>query len=325
MACHNPTAQGFRAIREEPVVFLAEICWRWLFGAVALAFVSWTLLVFLDAVEVSKANLFLLRSLNPDAIAYAIQRMFAGKGPMMVTLLCIAGPSLTVLWVVTATIGRIATTRVLLERSAHVHGTSFSLQVRWAATGVAQLVRALLVWMGAVAYVASVLIASYVARSGEEFHTGVFILLFLLLFMAAVVLLSTIHWVLGIAPVFVLRDGAGAGTAIARAWRVTRQRAGQFAAMNLWHGIFRLAWLAAVSTVAGFPLVLLQVIPGKAVAILMGLMTLAYFAGADFLFAARYAGYVEILEQQRLKELGMEPSGAEPRIPFRAVLSPPAT
>lgn len=308
MPCHNPTSEGFKALREEPALFLAETGWRWLFGSVALAFTFWALIVFLDLIEVSRSNLFLLQTMNPDAMAYALERMFAGKGPLMLKLLFTAGPSLSLLWIATSTVGRIATTRVMLERSAQIHGTGFQPTIRYGAVIGIQVFRAFLVWMGAVAYVACAFVAAATAGSGREFRTGVFVLLFLLLFGASVVILSLLHWWAGLAPIFALRDGLGAIASLGAARTLVRRGAGQLTALNLWHGLFRLTWISAAGTVGFMPLGLIGLLPGRGVAMLVALITVAYFAGADLLFVARYAGYVEIAEQQRLAA----PAVAEP-------------
>jgi hypothetical protein len=66
--------------------------------------------------------------------------------------------------------------------------------------------------------------------------------------------------------------------------------------LSTWTGLAHLVALSIATSVAAFPLALAQVMPGRFVIAGIFLVTLAYFAIADWLYMARLAGYVYISE-----------------------------
>ncbi|HEY3928649.1 MAG TPA: hypothetical protein VGL89_09755 [Candidatus Koribacter sp.] len=294
----SPFARGFRSTRREPSVSLAEIAWRWLFGGIATALFIWATLVFLRSVEVSKANQFLLRSLNPELISYALRTLFEGKGPVLIKLGLIVGVSLSFLWILTATIGRTATTRVLLERSATNYDERREVRSNFRAIAAIHFVRVALLWVGLAAYFFAALIASRVTTTGEETHPGAFLMLFLAMFLVAAAILSFFNWVLLLAPIYALRDHLPFSDATLAAWCLTRDRAGSLIGLNLAHLAIRLVWFIFMSGVAFVPLGFLHVFPKFLVFGASIVLTLIYCAVADVLFVARYAAYIEIADQE---------------------------
>src|SRR4051812_15974192 len=114
----SPFARGFRALRREPSVLAAEIGWRWLFGGIATALLLWATLSFLHAIEVSRSNQFLLSTLNPEMMSYALREIFHGKWWILARLALLVSVALSFLWIFTGSVARSATTRVLVEDAA---------------------------------------------------------------------------------------------------------------------------------------------------------------------------------------------------------------
>src|SRR6266704_2376232 len=143
----SPFARGFRSLRREPSVLLAEIAWRWLFGGIATALLIWAGIVFLRSIEVSKANQFLLRSLNPQVIVYVLGELLQNKWGLLARLGLVVSVSLSFLWILTATIARTATTRVLLEQTAGEYGEDRETLANLRAVVAIQFVRVALLWV----------------------------------------------------------------------------------------------------------------------------------------------------------------------------------
>src|SRR5581483_10448604 len=87
MAQRSPTIEGFRAAFRRPGVVIAEITWRWVFGAAVLTLLTLSFFEFLDTLPVSKADLFLLRSNQPFLVSQAIGHILHGSAATVEGLL----------------------------------------------------------------------------------------------------------------------------------------------------------------------------------------------------------------------------------------------
>lgn len=69
MTRRSPTLEGFRAILQRPSFGLAEITWRWSFGAAAGLLLGFSFFEYLDTLPVSRGDLLLLRTAQPVLIS----------------------------------------------------------------------------------------------------------------------------------------------------------------------------------------------------------------------------------------------------------------
>jgi hypothetical protein len=95
---------------------------------------------------------------------------------------------------------------------------------------------------------------------------------------------------------FAVRDGSDAVGAIASATALCRERTGPVFAVTTWTGLAHLVAFVGATTVASIPLGFAGVVPWRLIVVLDILFTLAYFAVVDWLYMARLAGYVYIVE-----------------------------
>ena len=125
---------------------------------------------------------------------------------------------------------------------------------------------------------------------------GLAFLLFLPL--AALICLAwwVLNWVLSLATMFAVREGDDAVGAISAAVSFCRERTGPVFAVTIWTGLAHLVALVGATTVISMPIGFIAVVPWRLVFAVMLLLTLVYFALADWLYMARLAGYVCIAE-----------------------------
>jgi hypothetical protein len=122
---------------------------------------------------------------------------------------------------------------------------------------------------------------------------------------------STLNWYLSLAAIFVVADDQTAFGALSAAADWCGRRPGALVAAATWFGIAHAVAFVVATTVVAFPLVLTEVLPAG---IVMGgviLITLIYFAIADFLYVGRLAAYVfliEVPESIRPSALSIQPS-----------------
>ena len=107
---------------------------------------------------------------------------------------------------------------------------------------------------------------------------------------------TTLNWLLSLATLFVVRDGEDSFGAISAAMNLCRDRFGAVSAVGTWFGLAHLTFFVIASSVVGFPLSLLHIVPPGFVLLGILLVTLLYLAVADALYIGRLAGYAAILE-----------------------------
>src|SRR5690349_21659588 len=111
----SPTTEGFRVALRRPSLTFAEISWRWVTGASAAALIVFGLVEYLDTLPVTNGELLFLRSRQPYLVAEAIAHILRGSLNRAVVTGILAVFLLGCLWIVAASVGRIATVRALLD------------------------------------------------------------------------------------------------------------------------------------------------------------------------------------------------------------------
>src|ERR1700674_6017525 len=115
MSLPSPTIEGFRVALRRPSLSFAEISWRWVLGATTAALSSFYCFEYLDTLPVTKADSALLATRQPALVGRAIAHILRGSLNRAVLAALLAVLALCVLWIIAASIGRLATVRALLE------------------------------------------------------------------------------------------------------------------------------------------------------------------------------------------------------------------
>jgi hypothetical protein len=326
----SPTLEGFRAAFRRPSLTLAEISWRWTVGATATALVAFSLLEYLDTLPVTGGDILLLRTRQPILIGQALGHIFGGSAPRIVMAELLAAIALTCLWIVAASMGRATTVRSLIDYFAERRKSLYDGEVV-PRTNVAaasrmglplgsllrlNFLRAALALAAILGLVGAVILVHVVATSlpnaaappgvtsanaaaPTDPSAGIAFLLFFPLAGLIFLTWSTLSWILSLAAVFAVRDGDAhkdALGAVSAAVSFSRERRGAVFAVSTWTGLAHLTVFVVATTVVSMPLGLAQVVPSRVVLAAVVLITVAYFAVADWLYMARLAGYVCIAE-----------------------------
>lgn len=308
MSAVSPTLEGFRAAFRRPSLILAEIVWRWIVGFAAAALFFFGLIEFLDSLPVTDRELLLLRTGQPflvwQVIAY-ILRSGLGRGVLAAVL---AAMLLTLLWMVAASLGRIATVAYLLdyfrERFDFVVGVSRvgekEVPARARANSFGTLLRihflrAVVVMAAVLCFLGAAILAGFASPDSNP-QPGVAFVLFLPLALLVGFVAWALNWFLSLAAMLAVRDGEDAVGAMSAAVTICRERTGAIFAVSSWTGLAHLIAFSIATTVVSFPLGLAGVLPARLILLVVLLLTLAYFAVVDWLYMARLAGYVCINE-----------------------------
>jgi hypothetical protein len=298
----SPTLEAFRASFRRPSLTLAEIACRWTVGAVGWALMFFWLIEFLDTLPVTRGDATLLRTRQPLLVGRAIEHILRGSLDRAVLAALFALIALSLLWIVTASVGRAATLRALLEYFRRdVAGrvstaTPDSIERRpWRSLIGLNFLRLALTLSAILAIVGASILASFVSSKAKP-QPGLVFILFLALAGLICIAWPALNWFLSLASIFAVRDGEDTLGAISAAVTFFRERSGAVFAVSTWTGLAHLVAFSVATTAVSLPLAFIRIAPWRLVIAGVILLTLAYFAVVDWLYMARLAGYVCIAE-----------------------------
>ena len=308
----SPTLEGFRAAFRRPSLTLAEIAWRWSVGVTATALFFFGLFEFLNTLPVTNGELLFLRSRQPYLVSQALAHILRGSLSRAVMSALVAVLMLTLLWIIAAAVGRLATVRALLDyfrkdgagyisnggstgdggriaSNISTNGASFPALVRL------NFLRAAVALAAVCGLLGAAILAGFVSPDTHP-RPGLAFLLFLPLAGLVYLVWSSLNWFLSLAGIFAVRGGEDAVGAISAAVTLCRERAGAVSAVSTWTGLAHLVAFVGAATVVSIPLGFAPLVSWRLVVVAMIFITVAYFVLADWLYLARLAGYVCIAE-----------------------------
>jgi len=333
MAQVSPTAEGFRTAFRRPLLSIGEITWRWVVGATTAALFFFGLFEYLSSLPVNSGELLFLRSRQPYLVAKAIAHILRGSLSRVVLSATLAAMLLCLLWMIASAVGRIATVRALVDhfrnhiarltagsnddsKEAELDATTTNADsASFPALLRLNFLRVCLAIAAVLGLVGSALLAGFASPASHP-RPGLAFLLFMPLAALVAVLWFALNWLLSLAAMFAVRDTEDVMGAISAAVALCRRRTGAVAAVSTWTGLAHLTAFVGATSVIGMPLGFAPILPWRLVVLAMILMTLAYFALADWLYMARLAGYVCIAEMP-------EPLWAPPPPPQPTLSVPP--
>ncbi|MGH9508849.1 MAG: hypothetical protein ACRD2Q_03045 [Terriglobales bacterium] len=274
-----------RRAARDPLLVLAEIGWRWTFGAAALAISIYALGRLVATTHLTEGDLLSLRSGIPVLVADVVAHILEDAGPRLGIAAAIVLPAVAVLWAFASATGRAATLKALFGKNTVPMRAMFGLSFLRAGVALA----------GGLAWVGAFIVAGRVAVRGEEYSPGAFLVVFLSLSFLVSLAWAVLNWYLLLAPLFVVRDGRDSLSSIAEAARAVRQNRNAFSSVSIVFAFLHLFAFVSGTMLALMPLGLVGLLRSEIVLALIGLVTLGYFAFAAFLYIARLAAYVRIV------------------------------
>jgi len=287
----SPFRDGFAALRHEPALPAAELTWRWCFGLSAWGLGIISLALFLDGLRVAPVDAFLLRTLQPRLLDNALRHIFRGSLSRFVLEQTVLLLGVIVLWSLAATAGRAATLRRLVAMFGADEEPQ-SMEWRFAPIFLLQLLRVMwtmiAVAVGFGLFVYGVVMAqdAHPMRAALALSAG----------LGVPFLAIVLNWFFGIAPLFCIRNSADAMEALEQAVDFGARHAGRLFLLAVGFVTLRLVWAGTMWLAFLSPLSWISQIGGRWTMLLMIVVALTYFAGADLLYLARLGGYVSLAE-----------------------------
>lgn len=308
----SPTLEGFRAAFRRPALTFAEITWRWVIGATATTLFFFGFVEYLNSLPVSRGEMLFLRTRHPYLVAQAIAHILRGSLTRAVLSLLVAALLMLLLWVIAGALGRVVTVRAIIDyfRQRFAANTSETTasdvspeppELSASPTNAFQslvslnVLRAALAMAAVFGFIGAGILASFVSPDTNP-RPGLVFMLFVPLAGLVTLFWWALNWLLSLAAVFAVRDHGEAIAAISAAVALLRQRTGAVLAVSSWTGLAHVVLLVTATTVVSVPLAFVPLVPWRLVVLAMTLITLVYFAVADWLYMARLAGYVCIAD-----------------------------
>jgi len=333
MAEPSPILDGFRAVFRRPAFALAEITWRWAFGAAAWTLILFLLIEYLDTLPVTPGDVFFLHTRHPRLVSQAIAHILSGSAQRLVTATLVGAAALTISWIFAASLGRAFTLKPLLDYFGMTNSGGLTLlrtrfwrgeEEGWRLRSLVGLnfLRATLGLAAVLGILASATVAGF-ASSDSYPRPGWVFLIFVPLALLVALLWSAVNSFLSLAPVFVLHESQDAFGSISRAVEFCRNRASAVAWSSTAFGLLHFVAFVLATAAVFVPLAFVRVLPpGIALGAVL-LLTMVYFAMVDFLHMGRLAAYVSILqtpeeapiESSQLSVLGSQSKTTFPSIP----------
>jgi hypothetical protein len=300
----SPTLEGFRAAVRRPSLALGEITWRWVVGATAIALFFFGLFEYLRTLTVTNGELLFLRTRQPFLVAQTILHILRGNLHRAVMSAVLAALCMALLWMIAASLGRIATVDAMLEYIRERLATLSASVIGESELGVASPFRTLLrlnflrvaLAVSAVVGLGGAAILAGAASPDAEPQPGLAFFLFLPLAALLALTWFLLNWLLSLAAMCAVRDREDAIGAISAAVGLCRERTAAIFAVSAWTGVAHVVAFGGATTIAFMTLGFAGVLPGRLVALGLVFLTLAYFAVANWLYTARLAGYVCIAD-----------------------------
>jgi hypothetical protein len=311
---HSPFRDGFAALRHEPALLAAELTWRWCFGLSAWGLAVTSVALFLDSIRISPRDELLLRTLQPRLLANALRHIFQGSLSRFLIEQAVLLLGVTLLWSLAATAGRAATLHRLVAMF-RLDSDDKAQSTQWHFTPIffLQLLRAMWSLIALAVAVGLLLYGTLILKNQHPLRAA----LALPLGFAAVCFIGILlSWFLAVAPLFCIRNGAGAMEAVEQAADFSERHAGRLFLLAVEFVALRLVWVGTMVLAFLSPLSLLGRIGAGWVMLLTAGAALMYFAVADLLYLARLAAYVSLAEDDSHRTLweaaSNSPGGVEP-------------
>jgi len=336
LATPNPNSdtslvRPFALIRRDPALLAAELAWRWSFGLGSLAVLFLVFRRIQQALTLSGADDLSRSHAGYLDRAQALAGVIGGAAPLVGSVALWALLALAVLWIAAATLGRGTITHVVVRTLAEQAGNTIAPRFSWSAMAAAHFARAFTLIVPLIGYLLGALASSSVlradaARANEPQASAVLgaMALFCTVFLAVLAVWSVLHFVVALAPIFIVGDGivsdkvvrdkavrgavvrddvvgngrsaldaiSDAAMFTRRHWRALAAQAAQNAALRS---------IGAVALSAAALLVWTALSPRAPVAafLLLAVLGLIYIVLSDFLLLARTIAYIQIVEAKQ--------------------------
>jgi len=279
----NPITQGVRAVMRDPAIFLVEILWRWSFALLACVLVFGVGMMLLGPLHVGPAWDSAWRSRDPQRMGQLLLTILLILGTKAIVAAIAVPVAIAFLWAILSALGRFVTVKRLRTGLTSLRFRTILALQFW---------RSFVGWFSGGLFLGATFGEALIATRGPKPD----LLLYYLMVMPSILLISalwlTVNWYLSLAAIFG-REGQSFRGAFRQARQTVRQQRSDFAGTGFVFLLFRVVVLLIAIAICGLTSGMAGTAPQSYFVLLM-VVSLAYFAVADFLYMARMAAYLAL-------------------------------
>lgn len=268
-----------------PESILAEIAWRWVFGAAFWGLLILSFHQYFSRIEISSSEYTLMKAFEPFTWVAITARVLVAFMAGVRAMGPILFPALAVLWLALATIGRGFTVRALAAETTVTN---------WPSLVALNAVRLVMGIACMVAYFGAAILIARMLGNGQHYAANVLLLLVVIVVLLSI--WSVVNWFASLAQIFAAVRGERLVRSLQSAGVLYHRHTGSFASSGLWFGLIRLVLLLVVTFGSLSPVANASVGGLKLLAVFVALISLAYFAVADALNMWRLGVYISLTE-----------------------------
>jgi hypothetical protein len=307
----TPFRDGFASLWHDPALLAAELTWRWCFGLAAWGLLIASIAFFLNSLTVSRADELFLRSFQPQLLSKVLHDIFRGSLSRFVVEQSVVILAMTLLWSLAATTGRTATLhRLVFMFRGNTAEETATMEWNFASVFVLQWLR--IMWSLIAAAVSGVLFCYGIVMASSGYALRAAFALSFGFAMACFVGV-VLNWFFGIAPLFCIGRRTSAVDAFDESVAFTSRHGGRLILLAFAFLALKLIWAATMGAAILLSLNWLSLIGWGWTALVMAVVALVYFAGADLLYMARLGAYVSLAEDDAIPAF----SGIETPLNFK--------
>jgi len=266
------------------LTLVAELAWRWSYGAALLLTAAFAITEYLKSLPVDRFDQMALSGILPPLVVPAIKHIFAGSGPALVRTLFVTVFALALLWWPAATAGRIA---IL---------STFATRARFRTMAALEALRLLVRLSYALAVLGAAAASWLLTRNIAETGVNGFWMVFLPLTLAASILAAIAQRYTRVAQVVSAVRGIGCADSIAQSFTLISREPAQFTWTGIIFAIARLALWAYGFGGAFFILGIVAQAPGAVLLAIFLLYLMVYSVARNAIELARTAALVRIVQ-----------------------------
>jgi hypothetical protein len=297
MRHRSPTFAGFRAVLHSPSFALAEIAWRWSFGAALVAAVLFSFREYLGSLPVDRTEMLLLGSAKPVLVGRALEQILRGSAPRLVFCLILLAIVFALAWAVMASLGRNVVVKALATFATGSHNDSqnnLSSRLRFFPLFGLHLLRSSAALAMVIGCAGTGIAAANIASKNPALLGLALLALFVACFLA-ISIWTILNWLLSFAAIFVVTNGSTVREAIFSAVEFSMQRFAAVLVPGVWFVLFRATAVIAMGMLWIF---VASFVPTSEAGIVLGMLAILlplYWVIADWLYVARLAAYVYLV------------------------------
>jgi hypothetical protein len=279
----NPITQGLRSVARDPILFLVEILWRWSFGLLACLLLLAVGVMLLGPLPIVKRLPEVWRSHDLQLMGAILASIVFRLGSKLIVAAFAVSVAIALVWAILSGLAR-----SIIVKRLRVGVTL----LRFRSIMALQLLRGFLTWFCVMFLIAAVVGEIRIATRGPKPD----LLLFYLMAMPSIVFVSAFwlvtNWYLTLAAIFG-REGQSFWGAFRQARHTVRLQRSDFAGTGFVFLFFRAVALLVAVAICGLTSGMAGTAPQTYFTLVM-VVSLAYFAIADFLYMSRMASYLAL-------------------------------